>query len=349
MLQFCFPVAPSQASSNASGLGVKQTNTKRFQSSRASPHLAFHILDPSPWPQYTSLCMLTLAVGLVLYFHKYRMGGTVLLLQLIFLTYTQSLWWRDVIRESIDGCHTAKVKDGLYFGMILFIVSEAMFFVGLLWAFLHQALMPTVRIGITWPPVGIVPIDWTRRPTLNTVILAASFFSQNYSKYAMEMGNKAESRNMLIYTIGLGMLFSFYQYLEFSQRAFTFSDSVFGSAFFLTTGFHGMHVIIGFLFLIVCLFQINTMAPGRSTMLELAILYWHFVDVVWIGVFTLVYVWGQATPTSGVDSCADAYCVLQNVLRDARLHSFYSPSRSTGCCVLIRNKLVIKLFTYFYI
>lgn len=319
----CFS-APLNTSNKVSSAS-KMNQAKPFQSSSSSvPHQPYHLLDPSPWPQFTSFCMLTLALGLVLYFHKYTAGGTVLLTQLIFLTYTQSLWWRDVIREGLDGCHTSKVKDGLYLGMILFIVSEAMFFVGLLWAFLHQALMPTVRIGMTWPPVGIVPVDWTRRPTLNTVLLAQSYFSQNYAKYALDTGNYAESRNMLIYTIGLGRLFSFYQYLEYSGAQFTFSDSVFGSQFYLCTGFHGMHVIIGFLYLAVCLANLKSMAPGRSTMMDLAVLYWHFVDVVWILIFSLVYVWGAQTPATGVDSCADAYCVLQTVLREARLDRFYS-------------------------
>ena len=294
-------------------------NQKNYQSTRSMPHHPYHILDSSPWPQFTSLCMLTLALGLVLYFHKYRAGGSVLLTRILFLTYTQSLWWRDIIRESIDGCHTSKVKDGLYLGMILFIVSEAMFFVGLLWAFLHQALMPTVRIGMTWPPVGIVPVDWTRRPSLNTVLLAASYFSQNYAKYSLDIGKHRESRNMLIYTIVLGVLFSFYQYLEYSGAQFTFSDSVFGSQFYLTTGFHGRHVIIGFLYLIVRLFNLQSMSPGRSTLMDLAILYWHFVDIVWILVFSLVYVWGAQTPLTGVYSCTDAYCMLQNVLQDAKL------------------------------
>nr|YP_009054632.1 cytochrome c oxidase subunit 3 [Chlorotetraedron incus]AIK29120.1 cytochrome c oxidase subunit 3 [Chlorotetraedron incus] len=304
---------------------VKNVVSNRAKSTGATlPHHPFHLVDPSPWPAFTSMCMLWLTLGLVLYFHKYSAGGTVLLTALVRLVYTASLWWRDVFRESLDGCHTSKVKDGLHLGMILFIVSEAMFFVGLLWAFLHASLMPTVQIGMAWPPVGIVPVDWTRRPTLNTVLLAASYFTANAAKHALDKGDKSSCRNMLILTIFLGAFFSFYQYLEYGGAAFTFSDSVFGSAFYLSTGFHGMHVIIGFLYLAVCLFTLKQTFPGRSTALDLAILYWHFVDIVWVFVFALVYVWGGALPTAGVDTCADGLCVMRTVLRDARLDRFYA-------------------------
>lgn len=288
-------------------------------------HHPYHILDPSPWPLMTSFSMLCLALGLVLYFHKYAAGGTVLLVALMSLTYSASVWWRDVIRESLMGSHTYKVKEGLHLGMILFIVSEAVFFVGLLWAFLHAALMPIVDIGMAWPPVGVVPVDWTRRPTLNTVLLATSYFSANAAKHAMDIGDKKTCTFNLVLTIFLGVVFTGYQYLEFSAAAFTFSDSVFGSTFFLTCGFHGFHVIVGFLYLTVCLLILNTTEPGKSTALDLAVLYWHFVDVVWVFVFTLVYVWGGALPSAGIESCAnnDGLCILHTVLRDARLDAFF--------------------------
>ena len=142
----------------------EQVRGKSTSVAGAVPHHPYHLVDPSPWPVMTSFSMLTLALGLVLYFHKYAAGGTLLCVALATLTYTATLWWRDVMREGVLGCHTSKVKEGLHLGMILFIVSEAVFFVGLLWAFLHAALMPTVSIGMAWPPVGVVPVDWTRRP-----------------------------------------------------------------------------------------------------------------------------------------------------------------------------------------
>lgn len=285
-------------------------------------HHPYHLVDPSPWPALTALCALWLALGLVLYFHKYSGGGTVLSCALIAVVYTASVWWRDVIRESRDGCHTAKVRNGLHQGMVLFIVTEAMFFVGLLWAFLHAALMPTVQIGMAWPPVGVLPVDWTRRPSLNSVLLAASYFSANAAKHALDLNDKQRCAFSLVVTIGLGALFTFYQYLEYNDAAFTFSDSIYGSAFYLSTGFHGFHVIVGFLYLTVCLFTLKDAGPGRSTALDLAVLYWHFVDLVWILIFTLVYVWGGAVPAPSVEACADGSCVLQLVLREAHLDQF---------------------------
>lgn len=321
--QYCLKAfMPKNSFGNKS---VRVPHVARQQSTQvgAVPHHPYHLVDPSPWPLMTSFSMLCLALGLALYFHKYAAGGTVLIVALMSLTYATSVWWRDVIRESALGCHTSKVKEGLHLGMILFIVSEAVFFVGLLWAFLNAALMPTVDIGMAWPPVGVVPVDWTRRPSLNTVLLAASYFSANAAKHAMDQGQKQTCALNLALTIALGVLFTGYQYLEYSGAAFTFSDSVFGSTFYLSTGFHGFHVIVGFLYLAVCLLTLKSASPGKSTALDLAVLYWHFVDLVWILIFTLVYVWGGALPTAGVDTCTDGLCVLRTVLRDARLDAFY--------------------------
>nr|AWV56963.1 cytochrome c oxidase subunit 3 [Pediastrum duplex] len=290
-----------------------------FLTKAAAPHHPYHLVDPSPWPAFTSLCMLWLLVGLVLYFHKYSAGGTVLTMLLLGLIYAISIWWRDVYRESIDGCHTSKVKDGLYLGMVLFIVSEAVFFLGLLWAFLHLALMPTVQIGMAWPPVGIVPVDWTRLPTLNSVLLLASYFTANLAKHAVDSGKMSHCRNMLLLTIFLGVLFSYEQYREYIGLPFTFSDSVYGSTFYLLTGFHGAHVIIGFLYLSVCLATYKMAGPGRSTALDLSILYWHFVDLVWVLIFALLYVWNGSMPTPDVLSCKDSAQVLLTVLRQLRL------------------------------
>lgn len=301
-------------------------NHRKMHQSTQIKHHGYHLVDPSPWPALTSFCMLCLTLSLVMYFHKYPAGGLLLSFALLGLTYVASLWWRDVMRESLQNHHTSKVKQGLHLGMILFIVSEAVFFVGLLWAFLHAALMPTVNIGMAWPPVGIVPVDWTRRPSLNTVLLATSYFSANAAKHAMDLGNKKACAMNLILTIGLGVLFTLYQYLEYSDAAFTFSDSIFGSTFFLSTGFHGFHVIVGFLYLAVCLLTLKSAAPNKSTALDLAVLYWHFVDLVWVLIFTLVYVWGGAVPVSSVDTCNDGLCVLQTILREARLDEFYHGS-----------------------
>lgn len=303
-----------------------KTGTRLLSSSATSVKThPYHLVDPSPWPALTSLSALWLAIGLVLYFHKYSAGGTVLLGALLTLVYTVSLWWRDVIRESRYFCHTSKVKKGLQWGMMLFIVTEAMFFVGLLWAFLNAALMPTVQIGMAWPPVGIVPVKadtWHDRPILNTWLLLASYFSANAAKHALDNGNKQACANNLILTIGLGAVFRFYQYLEYNEAAFTFSDSIFGSTFYLSTGFHGFHVIVGFLYLTVCLFNLKDASKENSTALDLAVLYWHFVDIVWVFILVLVYVWGGAVPASNFALCGDEPSLMNALLREARLDAF---------------------------
>jgi heme/copper-type cytochrome/quinol oxidase subunit 3 len=306
----------------------KKIEKKSFSSganSGAGIHHPYHLVDPSPWPLLTSLCTLMLTIGAVLYFHQYAAAGTVLVFAIVSLVYTVSLWWRDVMRESRLNCHTAKVKKGLHLGMLLFIVTEAMFFVGMLWAFLHAALMPTVQIGMAWPPVGIVPVkadNWHARPILNTWLLLCSYFTANNAKHALDMGDRGRCAIFLALTIVLGAVFSFYQYLEYTDAAFTFSDSIFGSTFYLATGFHGFHVIVGFVYLTVCLFSLKDASASRCTALDLAVLYWHFVDIVWVFLLILVYVWGGALPSSGMELCTDGPCLMEALLYEAKLDLF---------------------------
>nr|AIK66587.1 cytochrome c oxidase subunit 3 [Rotundella rotunda] len=293
-----------------------------FSSTYGRPHHPYHLVDPSPWPILTSLSILWMMLGFVLFFHKYAAAGTVLFTGICSVIYTTSLWWRDVMREGRQGYHTSKVKEGLNLGMILFIVSEAVFFVGLLWAFMHVALMPTVQIGMMWPPLGIAPVQWSGLPKTNTALLLASYFTANAAKHALDNGDRKGCAIQLAVTIGLGVAFVYCQYLEYTGAPFTFSDSVYGSTFYLTTGFHGFHVIVGFRYLTVCLFTLKSAGPGRSTALDLAVLYWHFVDVVWVFLLVLVYVWGGAVPKADVGLCADGSCVLHTVLRRARLDAY---------------------------
>ena len=253
----------------------------------------FHLVSLSPWPFMGSIAVLTTAMGAIMYFHRYENAYLMLSFGFISILYFMFVWWRDVIRESNAHYHTTKVQQGLQMGMILFIVSEAMFFVGFLWAFIHFAAQPSVYLGNEWPPVGIIPVDWTRRPLLNSALLAASYFSANVAKYAMEINQKKLCGTNLVITILLGLLFTFYQYLEYSDSAFTLSDSVFGSTFFIATGFHGFHVIVGVLFLLVCLLTLKDVTPNHCVGLRLAVLYWHFVDIVWIFLMGIIYYWGS--------------------------------------------------------
>jgi cytochrome c oxidase subunit 3 len=315
--------------------------------SSLAKHHPYHLVDPSPWPLLTSLSALWLALGLTLYFHQYPTAGTVLILAITCLIYTVSLWWRDVMRESLVDCHTDKVKRGLHLGMLLFIVTEAMFFVGLIWAFLHAALMPTAQIGLQWPPLGIVPVhasSWHDRPILNTWLLLASYFTANMAKHAMETNNHSRCSMFLALTIVLGAVFSFYQYLEYTDAAFTLSDSIFGSTFYMTTGMHGIHVIFGTLYLTVVLLTLKSASRSSSTALDLSILYWHFVDIIWVAVLILIYVWGGATPANTLELCQDGPCLLEGLLYDARLDNFSSNNSIEN--ITIFSSSAYALFLY---
>lgn len=285
-------------------------------------HHGYHLVDPSPWPLQTALCIQWLTVSAVAFFHQYTGAGTILTLALSCLTYVASLWWRDVTREGSLNCHTSKVVNGQHLGMVLFIVSEAVFFVGLQWAFMHAALMPTIQIGMSWPPVGIVPLHWTGLPKTNTLIQQASYFTANGAKHALDNNHKNLCGLYLLVTIGLGVLFMYCQYVEYTSASFTFSDTVYGSAFYLTTGFHGFHVAIGAIYLAVCYFLLPSTTPSKAVAFNLAVLYWHFVDVVWRALQVLLYVWGSALPAHEIEACTDGLCALSVVLSDRKAHLF---------------------------
>lgn len=318
----------------ANAEGIKNPNPVQKRSMGTSvyrrPHHGYHQVDPSPWPLLTAQCILWLTVSGVAFFHQYAGAGTILILALSCLTYVASLWWRDVTREGSLNYHTSKVKNGLHLGMVLFIVSEAAFFVGLQWAFMHAALMPTIQIGMSWPPVGIVPQHWMGQPKTNTLILQASYFTANGAKHALDNNKKDLCGLYQLVTIGLGALFMYCQYVEYTSASFTFSDTVYGSAFYQTTGFHGFHVAVGAIYLAVCYFQLPSTTPNKAVAFNLAVLYWHFVDVVWRALQVLLYVWGSALPAHEIEACTDGLCQLSVVLSDRKAHLF-----ATGASIFL--------------
>nr|YP_009040772.1 cytochrome c oxidase subunit III [Aseraggodes kobensis]AIB02977.1 cytochrome c oxidase subunit III [Aseraggodes kobensis] len=253
----------------------------------------YHMVDPSPWPLTGATAALFMVLGLAVWFHFNSMlllafGGTLLLLTVV-------QWWRDVIREgTFQGHHTPPVQKGLRYGMILFIASEVLFFMGFFWAFYHASLAPTPELGGTWPPTGIVPLDPFEVPLLNTAVLLASGVTVTWTHHSIMEGKRKQAIQSLTMTIILGLYFTLLQAMEYCEAPFTIADGVYGTTFFVATGFHGLHVIIGSTFLAVCLLrQIRYHLTSEHHFgFEAAAWYWHFVDVVWLFLYVSIYWWG---------------------------------------------------------
>lgn len=259
----------------------------------------FHLIDPSPWPILGSVSAFTVALGLATNMHNIMYAEYLLLVGVWGVIMVMWNWWGDVIKEAVwKGHHTKKVQVGLRMGVALFIVSEAMFFFGFFWAFLAAALEPKIQIGAIWPPVGLTPLYWKTVPLLNTALLLYSALTVTITHYAVSLNYREVAFISLVETLIAAFLFTILQFIEYREAPFSMSDSVYGSTFFLLTGFHGFHVIVGSIFLTVCLWRIytGTFTPTHHTGLEAAIWYWHFVDGIWIAVFGIVYIWGGWMP-----------------------------------------------------
>jgi len=332
---------------------------------------SFHILGPSPWPFCVSISLLILVSGLLDFLNVQFYWVFSLLLGVFELLLCLWCWWGDVVTESLTE-HTKQIKYGIAVGMVLFIISEVMFFFSFFWAFFHVSLAPGIEIGCVWPPKGLetLVISPWGAPLLNTVVLLSSgvtitcahyaFLSYCYkqrkfanflnvvsgfvafSTYALRVSsisinkqnplfflkkqfllnyyfgdfhNKFTSKflfslfpkilvdsnfkncfNYFCYTLILAIFFTFSQGLEYIESPISMSDGVYGSTFFVMTGFHGFHVIVGTLFLAVCFARIllRRYSYVHFIGLECAIWYWHFVDVVWLFLFIFVYYWGNA-------------------------------------------------------
>nr|ACS37163.1 cytochrome c oxidase subunit III [Schistometopum thomense] len=254
----------------------------------------YHMVDPSPWPLTGALAALLLTSGLAMWFHYGLM--IILYLGFIILLLTMIQWWRDIIREStFQGHHTSTVQKSLRYGMILFITSEVFFFLGFFWAFYRASLAPTIELGEYWPPTGIFPLDPFEVPLLNTAVLLASGVTVTWAHHSIMSNNRKEAIHALTLTIMLGLYFTALQATEYHEAPFTISDGIYGSTFFVATGFHGLHVIIGSSFLIVCLLRqiMHHFTSNHHFGFEAAAWYWHFVDVVWLFLYVSIYWWGS--------------------------------------------------------
>jgi len=256
--------------------------------------LPYHVVELRPWPITSAIRAIFIALGLINLFHLNN--PTLLLLGRSSILLSIFQWWQDVIREATYiGKHTLRTQAGLKLGIILFIIREICFFLAFFWAFFHNRLSPSVEIGCSWPPIGINTINPLRVPLLNTIILLSSGFTVTWSHHCLLLKKRIKTSITLILTITLGIYFTFLQTIEYIDSTFTIADSIYGSIFFIATGFHGIHVIISTLFLIINLLR-NAKAHfsnNHHLRFEIAAWYWHFVDVVWIFLYVCIYWWGS--------------------------------------------------------
>ena len=255
----------------------------------------YHLVMPSPWPINTSISLFTLTVSGALFMHGFPYIGYILSLAFVSLLFSMFLWFKDISSESTFlGNHTNAVQRGLNIGFGLFIVSEALFFLAIFWAYFHSSISPNIELGANWPPMGIKGINPFELPLLNTVILLSSGVTVTYSHHSLIQGNRKGGLYGIIVTVLLALIFTLFQAVEYKVSSFTISDAIYGSCFFFGTGFHGLHVIIGTLFLSVGLLRFYTyqITDHHHLGLESGILYWHFVDVVWLILYFAVYYLG---------------------------------------------------------
>lgn len=292
----------------------------------STPQHDYHILEPSPHPLMTSLFALISAIGFVFWIndtHQFDFLKNPYLFYagMIALTVTVFAWWLDVINEAEhQGHHKPVVQLHHRYGMFLFIASEVMFFVAWFWAFFDASLFPAElseilggnaltdakigdikqplraeALGGIWPPMGIEVFNAWRLPFLNTLILLLSGCTLTYGHHALTHNDRKGFNTGLLATIILGVIFTILQIIEYMHAPFAFKESIYGATFFLATGFHGFHVVVGTLFLIVCYIRSlkGHFKPDHHFGFEAAAWYWHFVDIVWLFLFIAVYIWGN--------------------------------------------------------
>nr|ADO60502.1 cytochrome c oxidase subunit III [Eulichas sp. BMNH 840452] len=254
----------------------------------------YHLVEASPWPILGALSASVMLIGLIKWFHLYEVNLFLLGFWITLMIMYQ--WWRDISREgTMQGLHTYSVTMGLRWGMILFITSEVLFFVSFFWGFFHSSLSPTIELGMLWPPKGILPFNPIQIPLLNTLILLTSGITVTWAHHSLMENNFKQAIQGLTLTVILGLYFTALQGFEYIEAPFTISDAVYGSSFFMATGFHGIHVIIGTSFLSVCLLRLylNHFSSIHHFGFEAAAWYWHFVDVVWLFLYVSIYWWGS--------------------------------------------------------
>ncbi len=266
----------------------------------------YHVLPPSIWPLMGAVGAFVMLFGAVLMVSPQIDAESGLkqpwmfLIGLATVLYVMFAWWSEVVHESHAGDHTPVVRLGLRWGFILFVMSEVMFFLAWFWTFFKHRMYPmgpqSPAVDGAWPPAGIETFDPWHLPLINTLILLLSGCAVTWAHHALvHENNRRDLITGLTIGIILGVFFTILQAYEYSHAAFGFKNNIYGASFFMATGFHGLHVIIGTIFLTVCLIRAikGHFTPERHVGFEAAAWYWHFVDVVWLFLFAAVYVWGQ--------------------------------------------------------
>jgi cytochrome c oxidase subunit 3 len=255
----------------------------------------YHILPPSIWPFLGGVGAFVMLFGSVLWMKD--SGPWLFLIGLALVLYVMYAWWAEVVAESRAGDHTPVVRIGLRYGFIMFIMSEVMFFAAWFWSFFKHAMYPMEQFSEgQWPPPSIETFDPWHLPLINTLILLCSGAAATWAHHALvHENNRKDMAWGLILAIVLGVLFTFFQAYEYTHAAFGFSGNIYGANFFMATGFHGAHVIIGTIFLFVCYLRLRAghFSPEKHIGFEAAAWYWHFVDVVWLFLFAAIYIWGS--------------------------------------------------------
>nr|ALO76658.1 cytochrome c oxidase subunit 3 [Ceratocanthus sp. CER01] len=254
----------------------------------------YHLVDVSPWPILGALSAMISMIGIIKWFHMFNNNLFLLGMTITMLIMYQ--WWRDITREgTFQGLHTYPVTMGLRWGMILFITSEVFFFLSFFWGFFHSSLSPTIELGMNWPPKGIYCFNPLQIPLLNTLILLTSGLTVTWAHHSLMENNFKQATQGLLLTVLLGFYFTLLQGYEYVEAPFTIADASYGSTFFMATGFHGLHVIIGSTFLLMCLLRHlnNHFSSIHHFGFEAAAWYWHFVDVVWLFLYISIYWWGS--------------------------------------------------------
>jgi len=269
----------------------------------------YHLVRPSIWPLVGAMVAGIMMLGLVLYMHKDKFtigsmtiaaGLTLPLLGLAGLLFVMFAWWRDILHEAVvEKAHSPAARRGLHYGMALFISSEVMFFVAFFWAYYNSALFPSAAIGGIWPPANITTSATFDIPWFMTLILLLSGTTVTWAHHAVLENRQKQAVRALILTVALGISFTICQAYEYLHTDFSLQSGIFGSTFFMATGFHGLHVIIGTIFLAVCLGRAKRgdFKPDSHFGLTAAAWYWHFVDVVWLFLFASVYWYGASAVT----------------------------------------------------